>query len=199
MIRHVAALILLFICTRDVLANGNWCTSTGVNGPFIFEWKTIEKGEPQDGILEIKSRSSNQVIQVITGRYSHGEWKPDFTDYNFDGCPDLSWIEYATQWDYTRAVFLFDKVKNQFVFSDVLSDLSNLQIHNNKKKCLSSDAHGGLWAGGSEIYCWEKNRLILMEKSKFWWNDEKGCVERREYRRIHSRLKKTSTSCKTPD
>lgn len=195
----ISFFVLLLVVSISAFADDPWCNSKGHEGPFLFQWTPKDKGEDQEGTLEIKDSASNQAAQLITGRSSRYEkFVPEFTDYNFDGCPDLSWEESGSSHNPTKAVFLYDRSRKLFINSAQLSDLANLGIHDKRKRCLYSSSHGGFWVGTEETYCWNANKLILTERVKFQLNEDKGCVDWTNYRLFNSKLKKISHSCKSP-
>jgi hypothetical protein len=191
----ITLVFLLLATSFNAQANSDWCSSNGVNGPYKFEWKPHESGEFLYGDLLIKDSTTGNVLQKISEHGSPKEWTPIFTDYNFDGCPDLSWVEFSGAQDSTNAVLLYDRTKQRFIKSELLSELSELSVHSKKHKCLSSESHGGLGRAGTDIYCWHGSKLVQIESTHWYWNESKQCQETVVKRLKKGKLRKVSVKC----
>lgn len=192
---------LLFLSTSfNAQANSDWCSSIGGSGPYKFEWKPFETGEFSYGDLLIKDSTTGKVLQKISDHGSPKEWTPLFTDYNFDGCPDLSWAEFGDEpRNPNYVILIYDRSQKIFVISEKLTGLSNLKIEGKSDKCISGSNHSGVANDFEEKYCWRGARLIKTEETASYYNEKKECLETKKYRLKNNKLKLVSTTCSSPN
>jgi len=192
-------IFILLVLPLSLLANNDWCSSNGYDGPYKFEWKPTHQGDFSYGILKIKDISSGQVLQEIGDHGSPEKWTPLFTDYNFDGCPDLSWSEFGDEPRNPNFVILiYDRAQKMFVLSEKLTGLTNLSIENKRSKCISGYNHSGVANDFEEKYCWRGAKLIKTEETVSFHNEQKECLETKKYRLRNNKLKLVSTTCERP-
>ncbi len=115
----------------------------------------------------INGNGINQTIE------SYCESSPSFGyDYNFDGFNDIAVRQIQAQ-NNSSDYYLYDEVKNKFVFNKKLSDLPNLEIVDEGKKILSAKYKGfGVWK--FETYKYENEDLKLMEL--FLYDNDLSCL-----------------------
>lgn len=84
-----------------------------------------------------------------------------FTDYNFDGYPDLSLLVSSTHKNHHYCVWLFNPQTRRFALSPQLSQLTNPAPDLNKKDIVAfkhEGCNGECWR--RETYDWSGNRLV---------------------------------------
>jgi hypothetical protein len=90
---------------------------------------------------------------------------------------------------------VYDSGKQQFEYSEPLSQLSELKVENQHNKCLSAGSAGGVDRGQMDTYCWRSGNLVQVE-SKYWsWNEKKQCQQTVVERLKKGKLRKVSVKC----
>ncbi|MBF4987809.1 hypothetical protein [Methylophilus sp. 14] len=193
-LHHIIVFLILLISPLIALSSDNWCSSDGANGPYKFEWKPNNPKGASEGTLKITERSTGKIFQEVSGYVSEENWSPDFSDLNFDGCPDIGWIEFNARAS-ANVILLYDRAKQRFEHSVLLSELLEPTVISKKNKCLQSTMAGRGSSGGNEIHCWRGNKLVHVESTYWDWNEKKECQETVVERLKKGKLRKVSVKC----
>jgi hypothetical protein len=193
-LNHIFVFLILLIPPLISLASDEWCSSDGTNGAFKFEWKPNNPKGASEGTLKITERSTGNIFQEISGYVSEENWRPDFSDLNFDGCPDIGWTEFNGR-ESVNVILLYDRAKQRFEHSELLSELSEPTVISKKNKCLQSKLASGISSGGNQTHCWRGTKLVVIESTYWYWNEKKECQETVVERLKKGKLRKVAVKC----
>lgn len=115
--------------------------------------------------VEVINRKTGNRAQVIRDFYAEPWGENDTSlriiDANFDGHPDLRFggSSGGAGPNNTSNFFLFDAKSGRFVFDEVLSDLSQIELDTHKK-LITSAQRGGCCSHSSQTWRYKNGRLV---------------------------------------
>lgn len=146
------------------LAADRWC-SPAKGHAYSFAWESAGAADSGPGSVRV-SNAAGGTVQILANveNYSGSQELSKIHDYNNDGCDDLAIVSsVAGIGNESNTVFLYDRTRQRFVRSKILSAIGGLELDPRDRNCVT-----GFWKGGAmdfytSRHCW-KNGKLLIEK-----------------------------------